>query len=167
MSIARESLERFASNTVFVETGTHTGRCIALAVELFERVVSIEIDRELHEQAKARFKDDRKVTLLNGDSAELLAEALPDMRATVYLDAHGKGEKGQPLFAELGVLKEHKVKTHTVIIDDWNDYAKHRAKIEEILLGVNEKYEFRVIDGWRDNNSSVVKNGLFVAEVAA
>lgn len=167
MSIARETLERFANNRVFVETGTDTGRCVALAVKLFESVVSIEIDRQLHESAVERFKDEWKVWLLAGDSAELLRQALPNEPATVYLDAHARGEKGQPLFAELEVIAAHQIKTHTVLIDDWKDYAEHRSKIEQILLGANENYKFSVIDGWRAGNGSVMKNGIFVAEVAA
>jgi len=165
MSISRETLERFAYNDVFVETGTHIGRCAEMAAELFGLVWSCEINEEYFEAACERCKDLDNVVLLCGDSAELLKDLSLDEPATIYLDAHGKGDKGNPLMAELAVIAEWPVRNHTIIIDDWPDYSRNRDGIEEILRGVNPDYTFRVIDGWRENAKAIVKDGLFVAEV--
>ena len=73
------------------------------------------------------FKDNQNVTILLGDSGQVLHELLPtiDERITFWLDAHycGDGamigEKWCPLDEEFKAITAHSRKDHTILIDDW------------------------------------------------
>ena len=75
---------------ICVETGTNLGYSTHIITELFPRVYTIEIQRELYERAKNNFN----ATCILGDSAVELPKLIPQLdRPTVfYLDAHWSGD---------------------------------------------------------------------------
>lgn len=172
MPLSEEILRRFAAR-VFVETGSYLGDGVQAALDAgFERVVTIEADRASWERVRARFADDPRVTTILGDSADLLAAAVDDVRepAVFWLDAHwsGDGTGGRPpirdscvyspVIDELEVIGAHPVKGHTVLIDDvrvfrdgvFVDAAEEvitPVRLMGALLDIDDRYEFELLDG--------------------
>lgn len=112
---------------LFVETGTYLGDMIAAVLSVFDRIYSIELSREIFQQATKRFVHFSHVTLLNGDSAEILPGLLAaiDQPCLFWLDAHysagftARAEDETPIEKELAGIFEHPLAArHVVLIDD-------------------------------------------------
>jgi hypothetical protein len=128
--------ERFNLRT-FVETGTCGGDTIAHLLQHFDRLYSIELDRELFEAGCRRFFALNKVTLIEGDSAVELPKLLPLITepALYWLDAHNSGPptagENNPLMAELDAITKQS-KEGIVLVDDM-DFGKSRELTDGIL----------------------------------
>jgi hypothetical protein len=111
---------------VLVETGTYFGDTTDAVRAVFDRVYSIELDVELHAGAARRFRQDRKVRLLQGDSGERIKDVLGEIRekALFWLDGHysagitAKGALETPILQELNHIFAHSVRDHVLLIDD-------------------------------------------------
>ena len=75
---------------VLVETGTYLGDTIAALRSEFREVTSIELSPALHACAVSRFSTAKNVSLLEGESGEVLATLVPtlDETALFWLDGH-------------------------------------------------------------------------------
>jgi len=128
-AIVREYQRRFGLRT-FVETGTFAGGMIDAVQDLFDRIVSIELDPGWHARAVGRFRAAPHVTLLQGDSGTRLPEVLAALRepALFWLDAHysgpitARGALDSPIVQELDAIRAHPVAGHVVLIDDMRDF---------------------------------------------
>jgi len=114
-----------------VETGTFLGDMLAAMRNDFDSLTSIELSDELHRRATKRFAGDPKITLLSGDSKDLLDEIATsiDRPALFWLDAHysgawhedfeetAGGDRPNPIFAELEAVFASNYE-HVVFIDD-------------------------------------------------
>jgi hypothetical protein len=105
-----------------VETGTHIGGGAEKLAGIFPRVISIEVSRELHEEAKRRLGGRSSIELLLGDSLDVLPEVRdPDVPTFFWLDGHwtptdttpsadgggtGVGSVECPVLSEIGLLTE-------------------------------------------------------------
>lgn len=161
-------------NRVFVETGSYRGDSIQLAIEAgFETIVSMDIDPSNTNLCCERFKDKPEVSLLTGDSATKLLEAILhiDEPITFWLDAHAQYLEDEPefpnpypLLAELTQIQQHPVKTHTIIIDDILHLTHPKvtgwdmADIIDALYSINERYKIELF-------ANPVKNNILVAHV--
>ena len=78
---------------ILVETGTFLGATISAALPFFQRIYSIEVKKELANNAKAKFKDNEKVTIIEGDSEQELGELIKSLDKPVvfWLDGHYSG----------------------------------------------------------------------------
>jgi hypothetical protein len=94
---------------------------------VFDRIISIELSKELHQKAVERFKAATEVKILQGDSAVKLGEALDDAgdeSAVVWLDAHYSGEgtsrsqENTPIVGEIEVINQRGNGRELVLIDD-------------------------------------------------
>ena len=87
-----------------VETGTYYGDMIYAQLDNFSRIYSIELSERLYRKAKRRFKKNESVTLLHGDSSEVLHEIVPKFKEPVlfWLDGHYSG----------GITAQGKLDTH-------------------------------------------------------
>ncbi len=110
---------------LFVETGTYRGETTRLLSEVCDRVISIEIDQALYDRAVVLFEGNPRVTVLHGNSADLLPGILAelDVPALFWLDGHFSGgitggPKEPPILDELRAVLGHPVKNHVIIIDD-------------------------------------------------
>jgi hypothetical protein len=90
-------------------------------------LLSIEIEPELAGGVKARFKDEGKITIFEGDSASGLRDALcaaGEGPALVWLDAHfsggetGRGALNTPILGEIDAIIGHGNAGHLLLIDD-------------------------------------------------
>jgi hypothetical protein len=123
-------VRRYAASSgarVFVETGTYYGFMLQACLGYFDKLVSIEIEPHFYRRAQKIFKGHSHVTLLHGDSAELLPKLLAGIRrpCLFWLDAHysggltGKAELETPIRREFEAILNHPHR-HTILIDDAN-----------------------------------------------
>ena len=115
-------------NTYFVETGSYLGDGIqnALDTDNFEEIYSIELSSYYYKICKVRFADFSNVYLYRGDSSKVLKKVIKkiDAPATFWLDGHysagntARGDTNSPILNELEIIKNHKLHTHTILIDD-------------------------------------------------
>ena len=129
--VLRETAQRYGLR-ILVETGTYRGDMLEAMKRYFERLYSIELSPELHAEAKRRFKPDRNIQLIQGDSGRELARVLQwiDRPALFWLDGHysagvtARGDKDTPVYEELGCILRAPDLGHVVIIDDARCFGK-------------------------------------------
>ena len=130
--------------SIFFETGTHYGDSVKDALYLrFEKIISIEIEKHLHDICVEKFKNNSNVHLFFGDSNILMPEMLTlvDKKALFWLDGH-YGD-GSPIWKELNFLKNLNLKNHTIIIDDIHSlYANQVEDLKHSIIAINPDYKF-------------------------
>lgn len=136
-------LNKFKINT-FIETGTLHGDGVDFALESgFNKVISIEINEKLADQAKKKYENEPRVTILQGNSTDVLKEILPNIEEPVvfWLDAHFPGcdaflasyhdeperEKRIPLEYELEYIAQRN-RGDVIICDDLWIYEDWRTQ---------------------------------------
>jgi len=111
---------------VLVETGTYLGDMLAAARPSFRELYSIELDEDLYDWARWRFRRAPEVRLYRGDSADVLPTILARVSepCLFWLDAHASGgitahgEAVAPVMRELQLILSHGVPGHVILIDD-------------------------------------------------
>jgi hypothetical protein len=127
--IKQEALRYFGKQfklRILVETGTYLGDMIHALRKDFGKIYSVEIDRDLHDRARERFKRRRNVELILGDSGRELPGILAKISqpALFWLDGHysggitGRGLVDTPVLDELGAILTSAKKGSVVIMDD-------------------------------------------------
>jgi hypothetical protein len=135
--------------TTAIEVGSFKGVTKRRLCYLFERVISIEIDPTLHEQAKFRCAARKNVELLLGDGAQLLPTVVSrTSNALLFSDGHysegqtGQGEEPEPVLKEMELLNAHLSRISATINDDfrlfgvedgWPRKSEVMAKIERVF----------------------------------
>ena len=107
----------------FVETGTYRGDTSAMAMHLFEKVYTIEVDSNLYYNAIRRFNGSN-VEVLNGDSIDVLGQLLPNINSRIifWLDGHnsgpgtGVGKIDFPILEELKQIDNNLVESGAIIM---------------------------------------------------
>jgi hypothetical protein len=123
--VVRDYAARFGLKTL-VETGTFKGDMIHGVERHFAEVHSIELGRELYDDARERFAGLPHIHLHLGDSASVLPEVLKSLRAPAlfWLDGHysegitARGSKDTPIVEELAAIYRHNPTGHVILIDD-------------------------------------------------
>ncbi len=166
---ANASKEIFAQfpNKWFIESGSYQGGGIQAAIDCgFEKIYSIEILPQYYQICSDRFFGYNNVKVILGDSTILFSEILKDVdsSATFWLDAHFcsyDGKRNQKdylalttsLEKELLAIKEHPIKTHTILIDDVRLLNTEHMEnfsldyIISIVKSINPDYNITFIDG--------------------
>jgi hypothetical protein len=156
--IVRHHADRYGLATL-VETGTYMGGTIEALEDRFARIYSIELDDALYERARARFAHLPHVTILHGDSAQMLPELLAQLRepALFWLDGHysgpgtAKGRRETPIVEEILAVLAHPVAGHVILVDDarvfgtWPDYPT-LAEFRRIVTTRAPALEFTIAD---------------------
>jgi hypothetical protein len=120
----KEYARRFGLRTL-IETGTYYGEMITATRDWFQRIYSVELDDELYQRARREFGRYPHITILHGDSQQVIPELLQSIQepCLFWLDAgyYGwaglSGNKGR-LTAELEAIFAHPVPGHVVLMDD-------------------------------------------------
>ncbi len=171
MTITAADLSQFTYNPIFVETGTHYGGGVKRAESVgFAEIHSAEVLEKQYEYCKERFRGVDHVHLYFGDSATMLIDMLAQIKvpATIMLDAHCGGVADiahdnvaateynpLPIMAELSVLANDPIKTHTIIIDDRRLFTKedetawHHVTEQDIydaLDAINPEYQIHYLN---------------------
>jgi hypothetical protein len=123
---------KFNTQTL-VETGTFLGDTVEFFRTKFPKVYSIELSKELAEKAAKRFEGYENVSILQGDSGEVLASLIADFKvpALFWLDGHysseffhngeyiktARADKDTPVEKELNILLNAS-QQHIILIDD-------------------------------------------------
>ncbi len=111
---------------VLIETGTYLGEMIEAQKNTFRTIYSIELGHHLHVAARAKFKKEPHINLLEGDSGNILKVLMPKIKepAIFWLDGHysggitAKGDKDCPIFEELTAILNADKLPHILMIDD-------------------------------------------------
>ena len=175
MPINSEILSKLKTNNIFLETGSYLGDGIQKAIECgYEKIISIECKKEYHELCKEKFINNSNVELILGDSSKVLSSVVSSINEpiTFWLDAHymwndpnqdinehpGRGKI--PLIEELEQIKNHPIKSHTLLIDDLEPLADLSNKgddpptgsvetqvdnLKNFVSTINNNYRFEVI----------------------
>jgi hypothetical protein len=116
-----------AATPDFIETGTYLADTALWAAQHFERVISIEADRELCDAARKRLASYANVNVLLGRSQDVLAALVPKLSrpALIWLDAHWCGgdvavageHQECPLLEEITAVDAGTIQ-HLILIDD-------------------------------------------------
>ncbi len=146
------------SPKVFIETGTYYGDKINALKHLFFKIISIELDKELYEKAKQRFKDYSNIEIIQGDSSEILPKILPGISETIlfWLDAHYsrgitvRGKNETPILDELKAILNNHPKENIILIDDArlfigeNDYPTVDELIDYLRKNNNLNFNYKI-----------------------
>ena len=108
---------------IIVETGTYLGDGVSSYIGYFDKIYSIELSEKYCQMAKAKFKSDSSIEIIQGDSAQILrTDIFPHEPILFYLDAHFAGgetsDNGCPLIEELEAIVARKVPGDVIVIDD-------------------------------------------------
>lgn len=141
-------------NAVFIETGSFRGAGIDTAIDCgFEEIHSIELHKPFYDYCTDKFKSNNSVCLHLGDSAKDLWGIIKeiDRPITFWLDGHIEvgvpfGVKPIPILEELKQIGKHKIKSHTILVDDrrvmgtdvW--FGITEEQIIEAIMKVNKNY---------------------------
>ena len=181
MPLLENTLKPYINNNLFIETGTFQGigvKCALIAG--YKQIVSIELSERLYNLALEKYKFHPNVKLVSGDSSKVLGQILKYVNepVTFWLDAHycegesALGDVNSPLMFELEIIKNHHIKTHTILIDDmrcWTnpvgEFDKSKVEsnkfdreiIERKLLEINSNYKFEYIDHYIEKDILVAK----------
>jgi hypothetical protein len=151
----RDFQKRFGIST-FIETGTYKGDMVTAQQDVFKKIISIELGKELHAAAVKLFEKFPHIQILQGDSGEVLQNVTPKLseRALFFLDGHysagvtAKGEKNCPIFNELDAIFKNDL-GHVILIDDArcfvgkDDYPAMN-ELEKYIQEKNSKYKIEV-----------------------
>lgn len=168
LTLTENLLRRYISD-IFVETGTHKGLCVDLAIKIgFNEIYSIEVHEPLYLFNKEKFKNNQNIKLFYGNSSELLYKICQDIpkdkKITFWLDGHYMGESNKhnrfPLINELKQIQLLSNKTHTILIDDvrlFGNYLPHTLdEVKEHILNINPNYKILLQDSkYKDNDIMV------------
>ena len=128
-TIKQEAIQHYQKKSgygILVETGTYKGDMILAQKDFFKKLYSIELSPALYQRAKKRFRKYSYVTLLQGNSGEVISRVLGELQepAIFWLDGHYSGgitatsEKHSPINEELQALISNNRFQHIVLIDD-------------------------------------------------
>lgn len=105
-------LKRLYELDYFIETGTYKGDTAAWATIHFDKIVSIELSRQLYDETSEKYQALHNVSFIFGDSRSELREIVQKMTrpAIFWLDSHWSegqtyGETDEcPLIDEIGAI---------------------------------------------------------------
>jgi hypothetical protein len=149
---------------VLVETGTFFGDTVEFFKTVFNKVYSIELAEDLAKKAIRRFEKDENVTIIHGDSADVLNHLILEINEPVlfWLDGHysseffvgdqyiktARGKKDTPVEEELrAILKTDK--NHVILVDDARlftgiqDYPSI-SQIKRLVRSFKKEYAVKV-----------------------
>lgn len=159
--IRRAMLLKCASSIkagTFVETGTYMGDTPWAFRHHFDTIYTIEVDPDLAELARSRFRKIPSIHPIEGDSAVQLANLCACLNSPTlfFLDGHysggftGKGAKDCPIHEELSAILHHVKVPFRIVIDDAR------------LFGTDPEYP--TLDGLRDHLKSLGWEGSLRVE---
>ena len=154
--VVKEYQKKYGFKT-FIETGTFKGDMIKAILPEFDKIISVELGNELYKKAVRRFKNEKKVKIIHGDSGKVLHHIMPEIHepAIFWLDGHysggqtAKGEKECPIFDELEAILKNNNLNHVLLIDDarhftgQNDYPTIKELSDFVNLK-NDRYKVDV-----------------------
>jgi len=157
-SVKQDMVARLGRDcTSLVETGTYRGDMIDAQLDNFERIATIELDDDLFATARDKFSPHPHVTVLHGDSGEVLPEAIELCHGSTafWLDGHYSGgvtagtNADVPILKELATIAARNDPGDVILIDDarlfgWRRGYPRISKVRAIANDIWPGHEFRV-----------------------
>ena len=156
----KEYQERYGY-AILVETGTYLGDMVEAQKKNFKKIISIELSVDLFEKAKKRFRNDKHIQILNGDSGKILPAVLEGINnpAIFWLDGHysegitAKGEKESPIIEELDAILKYRNLNHILLIDDARSFVGNGdypsiEELKEYIRTKNVNYQIDIKDDY-------------------
>jgi hypothetical protein len=154
--VVKEYAREFHFRTL-IETGTYYGAMVSATKDDFARIISIELDQTFYERAKRKFAKFEHISIIQGDSGEVLGKVLPNITepCLFWLDAHysggltAKGRIETPIVQELQQVLRHPGAGHIILIDDAgcfvgrNDYPTIEA-LRELVVRMRPDWALEV-----------------------
>lgn len=114
---------------IWLETGTYLGQTTKILSKFSKKVISIEADKKLFENAKFYFKDTNNIEIVYGETEKNIEKILRGIEApflNVWLDAHYShgvtylGRNECPIMVELAIIDKYikKFDKVCIFIDD-------------------------------------------------
>lgn len=141
-----------------VETGAGEGDMIAATLGSFEKIYSIELSHDACLAVANRFRNAANVTILHGDSGEVLGKVIPLLTGPTlfYLDAHycggssARGPKETPVLRELEVIIPNLSRGDVILIDDWTQFGSNPeypkpAELIAFITSLDKRLTFETI----------------------
>lgn len=157
----------FDDAETIIETGTYKGHTTKKMARRFKQVHSIELGKDLYEQASKQFEKDKNIILHLGDSAKLLPKIVKQLKTKTvfFLDAHfslgetAVGDENTPILAELDIIKKAHLSNSVIIIDDIRMFYKSPISAKDTfiagyptindlvdaLLEINSSYQLAIV----------------------
>lgn len=141
---------------IFIETGTYLGQTIDKLKDNFAEVYSIELDKKLYKNAKKLFAGNKRIKILQGDSAIVLGRIIKSIKypTLFWLDAHysggitAKGNKNTPVLKELTAITKNMPKGSVILIDDAREF---NGKSDYPKLEVIKNFIAKKLPGYKIN----------------
>ena len=135
-----------------IETGTYLGFMVEAMQKHFKKIVSIELDPILCQNAVRKFRKCQHVSIHQGDSAKLLSQVLKSISVSsclFWLDGHysggstAKAERETPILAELQAIFRY-TKCPVILIDDARLFTGDRdyPSLETVHIIANKERFF-------------------------
>jgi len=144
---------------IFVETGTYYGDMVEAMRNFFDTIYSIELSQKLFNKAKKRFKFEKNIKLIQGDSGKELGIVMKEINkpALFWLDGHysagvsARGKKDSPIYEELNCILDGQDLEHVIIIDDAHLFGTDPAyptidELKEFIYSKRESVQIAVDD---------------------
>jgi hypothetical protein len=110
-------------------------------------VVGVTTQKDDAEACRERFKGIASVRIFHGEDM-VLHEVIKEIIQPVTFCLDSRSEPPPALIQELGVLKHHRVKTHTILIRNMNLFGTAASgfiewpQVQEVIRRVNDRYRF-------------------------
>ena len=139
----------------YFETGLWYSHNIIFLRKYFKKITGIELNKEFWKLSKNYFSRDKNVLILQGNSSLVIRNQLKHLKKKTlfFLDAHYSkdGTSGKnlnnPILQEIKAIISHKVKNHTIIIDNLNEFIKPNKgypKIEIIKKLIKKNVNYKI-----------------------
>jgi hypothetical protein len=138
-----KALARRTNSRVFVEAGTFLGNTAMRCSSAFEKVITIELDAKLFQQAKNYLSRRANVLCLEGDALKILPTVLEKSDvadALIFLDGHfsggvtAHGDLAEPACEEIALLARYKSKINAIVVDDFRCFGRDKGWPKKSLL---------------------------------
>lgn len=120
------TLRKLTGAKEVIEIGTYKGVTTRRLARIFDKVVSVEIDKDLFEYSRAKLQGLDNVVLLMGDGKKLIREVSSTANnAILFMDGHfsggetGIGDKPEPVLEELDEIRDNIGNIAGIVIDDF------------------------------------------------
>lgn len=149
----------------------------------YDKIFSIELSKDLAENAKNRFRNNELVHVIQGSAHNILSEILENFsneKIVFWLDAHysARGTAGEndpnPLMKELSAIENWKNQkksiTPIILIDDMRTFSYSQSgfsskEIIDSLKRIDENYFFELVDGYQEHTKNVFSKDILVARL--
>jgi hypothetical protein len=129
----------------FFECGTHNGNNANDFSNVFNKVITVEINNNLYDEALEKYKDNNKISFILGDATTELEKYIkqnPKKRMVILLDDHS--EYNSYILKELETIKNNSEVDHIIVIDDIDKLGQGtyptKEQIFNLIKEMNKNY---------------------------